>query len=87
MMQRRDLLWLAGLAAPGLCLTLPALASERELRIVLEIALYKHRMDSALRDSEDRYRSLVNNLQSGVILMGPRGEVLLANDRAMIFGS
>ncbi|MFO1193335.1 MAG: PAS domain S-box protein [Rhodoferax sp.] len=56
--------------------------AERELRIVLEIALYKHRMDSALRDSEDRYRSLVNNLQSGVVLLGARGEVLLANDRA-----
>ena len=35
-MQRRDLLWLAGLAAPGLCLTLPALASERELRIGIQ---------------------------------------------------
>ena len=32
-MQRRDLMWLAGLTAPGLCLSLPALAAERELRI------------------------------------------------------
>src|SRR5215212_4999888 len=32
-MRRRDLMWLAGLAAPALCLCLPALASERELRI------------------------------------------------------
>ena len=32
-MQRRDLMWLAGLAAPGLCLSLPVLAVERELRI------------------------------------------------------
>jgi sulfonate transport system substrate-binding protein len=32
-MRRRDLMWLAGLTAPALCLSLPALASERELRI------------------------------------------------------
>ena len=35
-MQRRDLMWLAGLAAPGLCLSLPALAVERELRIGIQ---------------------------------------------------
>ena len=57
--------------------------SERELRIVLEMALYKHRAESALRDSEDRYRNLVDNLQSGVLLQGPTGEVLLVNDRAL----
>ena len=32
-MRRRDLMWLAGLAAPGLCLSWPALAASRELRI------------------------------------------------------
>lgn len=32
-MRRRDLIWLAGLAAPGLCLSLPALAAEKVLRI------------------------------------------------------
>ena len=35
-MRRRDLMWLAGLAAPGLCLSLPALAAERELRIGIQ---------------------------------------------------
>ena len=35
-MQRRDLMWLAGLTAPGLCLSLPALATERELRIGIQ---------------------------------------------------
>jgi sulfonate transport system substrate-binding protein len=35
-MQRRDLMWLAGLTAPGLCLSLPALAIERELRIGIQ---------------------------------------------------
>jgi len=56
--------------------------AERELRIVLEMALYKHHIETALRDSEDRYRSLFNNLQNGVLLVGPQGEVLLANQRA-----
>jgi sulfonate transport system substrate-binding protein len=32
-MQRRDVMWLAGLAAPGLCLSLPALADDKLLRI------------------------------------------------------
>ena len=35
-MRRRDLMWLAGLTAPGLCLTLPALAAERELRVGIQ---------------------------------------------------
>jgi sulfonate transport system substrate-binding protein len=35
-MRRRDLIWRAGLAAPGLCLSLPALAAERELRIGIQ---------------------------------------------------
>jgi sulfonate transport system substrate-binding protein len=35
-MRRRDLMWLAGLAAPGLCLSLPAIAAERELRIGIQ---------------------------------------------------
>jgi PAS domain S-box-containing protein len=57
--------------------------AERELRIVLEMALYKHRIETRLRDSEDRYRNLVDNLQTGVLLQGPTGEVLLANERAL----
>ena len=56
--------------------------AERELRIVLEMALYKHRIETALRDSEDRYRSLIDNLQTGVLLLNTRGDVLLANGRA-----
>ena len=60
----------------------PKPCAERELRIVLEMALYKHHIETALRDSEDRYRSLFNNLQNGVLLVGLQGEVLLANQRA-----
>ncbi len=57
--------------------------AERELRIVLEMALYKHRIETRLRDSEDRYRNLVGNLQTGVLLLDPQGKVLLVNDRAV----
>ena len=56
---------------------------EREFRIVLDMALYKHRTETALRDSEDRYRNLVDNLQAGVLLHGAEGQVLLANNRAL----
>ena len=57
--------------------------AERELRIVLKMALYKHRIETRLRDSEDRYRNLVGNLQTGVLLLDPQGKVLLVNDRAV----
>lgn len=35
-MQRRDLMWLAGLTAPGLCLSFQAHATERKLRIGIQ---------------------------------------------------
>jgi sulfonate transport system substrate-binding protein len=35
-MRRRDVMWLAGLAAPGLCMSLPALADDKVLRIGIQ---------------------------------------------------
>lgn len=35
-MRRRDVMWLAGLAAPGLCLSLPALAEGKVLRVGIQ---------------------------------------------------
>lgn len=35
-MRRRDMMWLAGLAAPGLCLSLPAFAVDRVVRIGIQ---------------------------------------------------
>ena len=36
-----------------------------------------------LRESEERFRGLVENLQVGVLLLGPRGEILLSNRAAL----
>ena len=42
---------------------------QRELRSTVEIALYKHRMEEALRESEARYRSLVEHSMDGIIVV------------------
>ena len=39
--------------------------------------------EKALRDSEERYRTLIHDLSVGVILFSPRSEILLANPTAL----
>ena len=36
--------------------------SERELKSTIELALYKHKMEKRIRDSESKYRTLLENL-------------------------
>ncbi|MBX3749280.1 MAG: PAS domain S-box protein [Opitutaceae bacterium] len=55
---------------------------ERELRTVIEIALFKHQSELNLRASEDRFRSLVETSLDAVLLTGPDGRVLDANAAA-----
>jgi diguanylate cyclase (GGDEF)-like protein/PAS domain S-box-containing protein len=57
--------------------------AERELRSVLEMALYKSGIEQRLRDSEARYRNLVRNLAAGVLIHGPKAEILLSNQMAL----
>lgn len=52
---------------------------ERELHSVIEIALYKHKLDKALRESEERYRTFFDNLSVGVAMIDPGGNLLAAN--------
>ncbi len=39
---------------------------DRELRTVIEMALYKHSIDKKLKKSEEKYRSLIENLHEGI---------------------
>jgi two-component system, sensor histidine kinase and response regulator len=53
--------------------------SERELRTVLEIALYRHRTEARLRESEQRLRTLFESEPECVKVLGPGGELLEMN--------
>lgn len=55
---------------------------ERELRTVIEIALFKHQSDLNLRASEERFRSLVETSLDAVLLTSPDGQVFDANAAA-----
>ncbi len=41
---------------------------ERELNTIVEIALYRHKMDRKLRESEEKYSALVEQAHDGVII-------------------
>ena len=56
--------------------------TERELRSVLEMALYRAGVEKRLRDSEARYRHLLGELAVGVVIHGPHGEILDSNQKA-----
>lgn len=55
---------------------------ERELRTVIEIALFKHQSDLNLRASEERFRSLIETSLDAVMLTGPDGRIIDANAAA-----
>ena len=59
------------------------------LNVILSISdiTNRKRAEEALHVSEERFRTLVENLHVGVALLGPKGEILFANPAALeIFG-
>lgn len=59
------------------------LTSEKQLCIADNL----RKAEASLRMSEERFRTLVENLHVGVALMGPRAEILFANSAALkMFG-
>jgi PAS domain S-box-containing protein len=53
---------------------------ERELQITIEMALYKHRMESRLRDSEQRYRNFFEEALTGNYRALADGTIVDCND-------
>ncbi len=54
---------------------------ERELQAAIAIALYKHRLERRLRDSEQRFRLLFEHVPAGVAHYGPDFRLLEANEQ------
>ncbi|MGC9516083.1 MAG: methanogen output domain 1-containing protein [Methanomicrobiales archaeon] len=55
---------------------------DRELHSAVEVALYKHKMDSKLRESEERYRKLFQSSPNPIILLDDHGKILYKNEKA-----
>lgn len=55
---------------------------ERELQSTIEIALYRHKAEQKLRDSERRYRTLVDNSQGLIWTHDLKGQILSMNPAA-----
>ncbi|HSV95645.1 MAG TPA: response regulator [Spirochaetota bacterium] len=61
--------------------------NERELRTTIEMALYKHRMETELRRSEERYRRFFEEDLTGDFITDGNGTIVTCNPAfARIFG-
>ena len=56
--------------------------SERELRTVLRMALYKHQADARERDLAQHNQAILDNLSNGVITLNAKGDMVSFNQGA-----
>lgn len=54
---------------------------DRELRSIIEIAIYKHQIESKLRESEERYRAVVETSPDGIGITDLEGRLVTVNKR------
>jgi PAS domain S-box-containing protein len=60
---------------------------DRDLRNAIEVALLKHTAEKRIRKSEERYRSLINNMHDGFVVTDVKDVFILVNPRMCeIFG-
>jgi PAS domain S-box-containing protein len=52
---------------------------DRELHSAVEVALYKHQMDSKLRESEEKYRNLFESFPDPILLLDFKGNIVFMN--------
>jgi CheY-like chemotaxis protein len=57
---------------------------ERTLNTTIEIALYKHEIDNALHESEEKYRSLSESLPDVVFEIDEEGKVTYTNTEGLV---
>ena len=60
--------------------------ADRELKIAIEMALYKHKMEKALRESEQKYRSMVQSSPDHIFLISTDGVYIESNESVEQFG-
>ncbi len=52
---------------------------DRDLQVAVQMALYKHRMERALKASEEKFRNVFENSTIGIYRTTPDGRILMAN--------
>jgi len=58
---------------------------EKELHSSIEIALYKYEIEKKLKESEEKYRELVQNANSIILRRDPKGRITFFNEFAQKF--
>jgi PAS domain S-box-containing protein len=54
--------------------------TQKELMACLEVVQHRHKMDRKLRESEERYRSIVENINDALVIHDFRGKIIDVND-------
>ena len=67
---------------PNRLATFSSLLTRARLTSNIEMALYKHRLEHNLRESEERYRSLFETMAQGVVYLIGEGRIYLSNPAA-----